>query len=315
MLARDILIQNKIAECEKKIALLHKRFPRLEEIAQEVSRLSIERIRVGLIERNTEKAKSIDKKVLNLLKEKEYILKANNLPLDIYEPDWDCPQCKDRGYIEPGVLCECFKQERYDRIFSQSGLIGNMREKTFANFNVNYYLDPAGMEKKVERCKEFAAKLIKKEPQNNLFFTGEVGRGKTHMSVAIANEVMKQGVTVIYKRIDDLLDIIREYKYQREENGPSETSQLEFLVDVDLLIIDDLGTESLTPFAENQLRMLIEDRNNLNKPWIINSNLSIKELQTKYGQRITDRIIEKTDIFAFESSMSIRELLRRGIGQ
>ena len=69
------------------------------------------------------------------------------------------------------------------------------------------------------------------------------------MSVAIANEVMKQGVTVIYKRIDDLLDIIREYKYQREENGPSETSQLEFLVDVDLLIIDDLGDGIFNTFC------------------------------------------------------------------
>ena len=157
----------------------------------------------------------------------------------------------------------------------------------------------------------FRSKVVDQEKQNNLFFTGAVGRGKTHLSLAIANEVLKQGGTVIYKRIDDLLDIIREYKFNREENPEKKGSQLEYLKKVDLLIIDDLGAENITPFAQNQLRILIEDRNNFDKAWIINSNLNFNELQDFYGQRVTDRIIEKADIFAFESEMSIRELLKK----
>lgn len=311
MIPRETLIQKKLEECEEKIALLHEKFPRLKEIAQEVSRLSYERISVGILKKNQFRAAQIDKEVKFLLKEKELILKANSIPLNIYEPEWNCPKCQDRGYSIPGVPCECYQKEKLDEIFQKSGISGNMEKKTFGNFDVSLYRDPKGMQDKVQRCKDFVVKTIKQEVQNNLFFTGAVGRGKTHLSLAIANEVLKQGGTVIYKRIDDLLDIIREYKFNREVDEPKKGFQLEHLKKVDLLIIDDLGAENITAFAQNQIRILIEDRNNFNKPWIINSNLNVNELQDYYGQRVTDRIIEKADIFSFESEISIRELLKK----
>lgn len=310
MTHREDLIQKKIQECEQKIEKLHKQFPRLQEIADEISRLSYERINVTIFNKNLTRVEKIDHEVKLLLREKELILKANSIPQNIYEPEWDCPKCKDRGYIFPGVLCECFKQERLDNIFKKSGISGNMELKTFDNFDVTFYRDIKAMEEKVRRCKEFVKKIINKEKQNNLFFTGAIGRGKTHLSLAIANEVLNQGGTVIYKRIDDLLDIIREYKFNKEMDNNEKSSQLEYLKQVELLIIDDLGAENITPFAQNQIRILIEDRNNFDKPWIICSNLNVNELQDYYGQRVTDRIIEKTDIFAFETEMSIRELLK-----
>ncbi|WP_084054390.1 ATP-binding protein [Desulfonispora thiosulfatigenes] len=297
-------------ECELRIRELHNCFPRLREISEEISKLSMQRIKVGLYEKNYSKAKIIDEQMNQLLEEKTLILKANSISLDIYEPKWNCSTCKDKGYVRPGVLCDCYKQEHFDQLFFKSGIKGNMQVQTFDNFKLSYYKDPIAMSKKIERCKDFVRKIVAKEGQNNLFFTGDVGRGKTHLSVAIANLAMNQRKTVIYKRIDDLLDIIREYKYQRDGGSLECNKQLEYLKEVDLLVIDDLGTESLTPFAETQIRMLIEDRNILDKPWIINSNLSIKNLQVKYGARITDRIIEKADIFYFESEMSIRELKR-----
>lgn len=311
MLDREALIQKKIKECELKIRALHNRFPRLEEITEEIKVLSMKRIRTGILEKNPKQTEIIDNRVRDLLQEKKLILKANSIPLSIYEPEWDCPYCKDKGYIKPGVLCKCFKQERFDEVFYQSGIKGTMKEQNFSNFDISYYKDPESMSKKVKRCQEFVKNIVLKKRQNNLFFTGNVGRGKTHLSVAISNAVMNKGKTVVYKRIDDLLDIIREYKFQRDYGNLEKNKQLESLKKVELLVIDDLGTESLTPFAETQIRMLIEDRNILEKPWIINSNLSIKDLQKKYGPRITDRIIEKADIFYFESEMSIRELKRK----
>jgi len=311
MIHREALIQKKIEECEQKINLLHKNFPRLQEIAEEVSRLSYERINVGVLKKNKFRAAQIDKEVKLLLREKELILKANAIPANIYEPEWNCSKCQDRGYITPGVLCECYRQDKLDIIFQKSGISGNMETKTFANFDVSFYRDPKAMQDKLQRCKDFANKTLNQEIQNNLFFTGAVGRGKTHLSLAIANEILKRGGTVIYKRIDDLLDIIREYKFNRDVDEPDKTLQLGYLKKVDLLIIDDLGAENITAFAQNQIRILIEDRNNFNKPWIINSNLNFNELQDYYGQRVTDRIIEKADIFSFESEMSIRELLKK----
>lgn len=308
---REVLINKKIKEWEEKIELLHKKYPRLREISQEISVLSMQRIRMGIFQKNPIKCREIDSKVKSLIKEKEFILKANSIPLAVYEPDWNCPLCKDRGYIKPGVLCKCYKQERFNQLFDESGIKGTMRDKSFSNFDVSFYKDPQGMAKKVKRCKEFVENLIHKKEQNNLFFAGEVGRGKTHLSLAIANTAIKKGITVIYKRIDDLLDVIREHKYEREFNSYEKNNQLQYLREVELLVIDDLGTENLTPFAESQIRMIVEDRNVLNKPWIINSNLVIEELSSKYGERITDRIIEKADLYYFESEMSIRELIKR----
>ncbi|MFZ5944163.1 MAG: ATP-binding protein [Bacillota bacterium] len=311
MLNREILIQRKISDCEKKIERLHESFPRLKEIADEISRLSYERINNGILKKNNSRVNEIDRQVKLLIKEKEFILKANSIADNIYEPEWDCPKCKDRGYTTPGILCECYKQERLDAFFRQSGIKGDMENQTFASFDTSYYKDPLVIEEKLRRCKKFLENLAAGEKQNNLLFLGDVGRGKTHLSAAIANESLKRGITVVYKRIEELLDIIRDNKFQREgENNPND-NQLNLLKNVDLLIIDDLGSENITPFAENQIRILIDERNNLSKPWIINSNLSISELQRNYGQRLTDRIIAKTDIFVFESEMSIREILKR----
>lgn len=310
MIQREALIQKKIEECEKKIDLLHRKFPRLQEIADEISHLSFELISVGILKKNPMRVAQIDKEVKYLLQEKALILKANSIPVSIYEPEWDCPRCQDRGFVTPGILCECYKKDKRDAIFQKSGISGNMETKTFDNFDVSFYQDVKGMLLKVERCRDFAHKVVNGEKQNNLFFTGAVGRGKTHLSLAIANLILKQGGTVIYKRIDDLLDIIREYKFNRENDESDKNLQLDYFKKVDLLIIDDLGAENVTPFAQNQIRILIEDRNNFNKPWIINSNLNINELQDYYGQRVTDRIIEKADFFSFESEMSIRELLK-----
>lgn len=311
LLDREALIKAKRDECEKKIGLLHNKFPRLKEIEEELGQLSLERIKVAILIKDSIRAQQIDKEVALLIKEKKFILKANSIPLSIYEPQWNCPKCQDKGYLEPGVICQCYQQERIDCLFKQSGITGNMKSKRFDNFDSSYYNDPISMDDKVKRCREFVHNLAKGKSQNNFLFTGAVGRGKTHLSLAIANEALLEGCTVIYYRIEDLLDAIRQYKYENDHGVMVTKNQLGLLKQADLLIIDDLGVESLTPFAENQIRMIIEDRNNLDKPWIINSNLNVEELQKTYGQRITDRIIEKSYIFSFEAPISIREILRR----
>ena len=122
MIHREVLIQRKIGECEEKIQELHKKFPRLKEIADEVSRLSYELISAGILKKNSFKTANIDKEVKLLLREKELILKANSIPINIYEPEWNCPKCEDRGFITPGVLCECYTKEKLDNIFRKSGI-------------------------------------------------------------------------------------------------------------------------------------------------------------------------------------------------
>lgn len=306
MIDRDQLRAQKQAECDARVEKLHQEIPRLEEIARAISLLSIERIRSGILQKNAARSQEIDAQVAALIAEKRQILAEHGLTMEVYKPQWNCPKCEDRGYIRPGELCTCYLQERLDESFRQSGIPENMRAYSLDNFDVTYYTDPQAMAEKVEKCRQFIQQLKDGQAQNNIILLGDVGRGKTHLSIAMANAALANGNTVIYKRIDDLLDLIREYKYDRESGEAGDGFELEQLKTCDLLVIDDLGAETVTSFAINQLRIIIEERNMRAKPWIVNTNLDLNEIQSVYGHRVADRLIEKAAIYRLDCAESIR---------
>lgn len=307
MIDRDQLRADKQAECDARVEKLHREIPRLEEIARQISLLSIERIRSGVLQKNAVRGREIDQEVAALIAEKRRILAEHNLTMDVYKPQWNCPKCEDRGYIRPGELCSCYLQERLDEAFRQSGIPENMRAYSLDNFDVTFYNDPQMAADKVEKCRQFVRQLKDGQAENNIILLGDVGRGKTHLSIAMANAALANGKTVIYKRIDDLLDLIRQYKYDRDGGeNQGEGFELEQLKTCDLLVIDDLGAETVTSFAINQLRIIIEERNMRAKPWIVNTNLDLNELQMVYGQRVADRLIEKAAIYRLDCAESIR---------
>lgn len=306
MIDRDQLRREKQNECDRVVEALHHRIPRLAEIAEEIGQLSIARIKSSIFQKNDQRSTQIDQQVNALMQEKKAILAQHGLDENIYKPQWQCPLCEDRGYIRPGELCQCYIQERLDETFQRSGIPENMRSLTFDTFNVNYYDQPTDIAEKVAKCRQLVEDIKSGKGRFNVVLLGEVGRGKTHLSVAMANAVLANRQTAIYKRIDDLLDLIREYKFDKETARHEGIFELEQLKTCDLLVIDDLGAENVTGFAINQLRIILEERNLRNKPWVINSNLSLSDLQKVYGQRVADRIIEKAVIYQLVSSESIR---------
>lgn len=298
---REELRRKKFAECEAKTEEVYQRLPRLREIEEEIKKLSFQKIQQALLKKSLKKD-GIEEKVFQLLKEKDLILEAEGIKPEFFEPDWNCKKCCDRGFTEPGVPCSCFSKEKSNILMERSGLVGEMLEKTFENFDLNYYTDPHSMQRKIQRAMEFIDNIQQGKKQQNLYLFGGVGTGKTHLSLAIANQLLKYDHSVIYKRIDDLLEIIIELKY--EDKGNKE--QLEVLKKVDLLVIDDLGAEKTSAFALNQIRIILEERANINKAIIINSNLDLNDLQKYYGPRIADRIIENFDIYELKTEESIR---------
>ena len=131
-----------------------------------------------------------------------------------------------------------------------------------------------------------------------------MGRGKTHLSAAIANAVLANGNTVLYRRASDLFDLIRQYRYEESRQLCSE--MLEQLRSCDLLVIDDLGAERTTDFVIEQLVLILEDRNYQNKPWIINSNLDLNQIKEYYTARTSDRILERARVFKLVKEKSSR---------
>lgn len=305
MTDRDELRRQKQAQCDRRIAELHKKVPRLQQIADKIAEIALVRLKSAVKMQTPVQLAALDKEMQELFRERKEILAALGLDESVYEPLWDCPICHDLGYVTPGVPCQCVLNEKKQDELTLSGITPALREKCFANFKCEYYTEPEKMAQKVEQCQKAARKIINDEPCENFVFTGDVGRGKTHLSLAVANEVFDHGKKVIYKRTNDLLEEIRTAKYENHEENA-----LEKFIACDLLVIDDFGADTASDFAKSQLRILLEERNLNHKAWIISTNLSLNMIEDIYSPRIADRLLENARIFSFESPRSIREILR-----
>lgn len=132
-----------------------------------------------------------------------------------------------------------------------------------------------------------------------LYLSETLGFGKTYLSNCIANELLKNGKTVLYQTAPILFDMILDYKFGKD-NISQEAYQNIF--NVDLLIIDDLGTESINSVKHSEIFTILNTRllnqNKITKT-IISTNLSLKELYNIYDERILSRIVGGYNICKF----------------
>jgi DNA replication protein DnaC len=120
--------------------------------------------------------------------------------------------------------------------------------------------------------------------KDNLLFYGNSGTGKTFLTHCIAKELLDRGILVIYKTAEELIKNLREV---RIENN---TDMEDLLVNCDLLIIDDLGTEQISNFTKTELFNLINKRLLKEKKMIVSTNYTLEELSKTYSERITSRL-------------------------
>jgi len=298
---RNVRRQKKIQDWEKRIKLLHEKYPRLEEISRLHTQMALELALLGLGKgRMGLSSEELEQALQSLQDEKKRIIRDNGLPENIYEVLWDCPACEDTGYVSPGVKCSCLLQEELRERYNCSGLSPEQEKQTFATFSLDWYKDKKRYSKILETCISYAEKLAAGERTTNMLLTGSVGTGKTHLCSAIANRIMDSGKSVLYLKAGRLMDLIRELKYGSDRIGyAGKPRDLQFLYDVDLLIIDDLGTESMTDFSKEQLLYILDERINNYRPWIISTNLLPNEIGQYYEDRISDRITGNAVILKF----------------
>ena len=121
---------------------------------------------------------------------------------------------------------------------------------------------------------------------------GKTGVGKTHLSLAIANRVIDRGFDVYYASIHKIMDALQKEQFSRDR---VEESIADRLYESDLLVIDDLGAEFSTQFTVAALYNIVNTRLNASRPIIINTNLSVAELEERYSQRVASRIIGSSE--------------------
>jgi len=238
---------------------------------------------------NTQKLEELKKQSNELTGIKKSILKHSGIPAT---PVYKCKKCNDTGYVD-GKLCDCVqkvaKRLSYEQLCSQMPL----KESTFLNFDILYYSNTADITGDVPKevmlgtlnaCKDFAKSF---PSGKNLLFMGACGLGKTHLSLAIANEVLNRGYGVIYGSAQNLLNDACKESFDYN----SGTEILDNLTSCDLLILDDLGSEFSTQPTKAMVYNIINTRLMNGFSTIINTNLSLKEIETIYSSRVSSRIM------------------------
>ena len=151
------------------------------------------------------------------------------------------------------------------------------------------------------KCIEFVENFDNPETRN-LLFTGNTGLGKTFMSNCIANELIKKGKNVLYQTAPVLLETVIDNKMNKYKTS-SQDDFYKNVLEADLLIIDDLGTECLNSMKLSELFSILNTRllnlNNKVTKTIISTNLNINNIFKNYEERIGSRIAGFYDIYYF----------------
>jgi DNA replication protein DnaC len=334
-----ILIQNEYEKRQKEIyddiALrkkeVYSKIPKIEEIDNEIQFTGIKYTKMILQDTNTANAlvNELREKLESLKSEKTMLLNKFSYPSNYLEPKYNCNLCKDTGYVgDVGNTqkCSCYKQKYINNLYNQSNLKLALFEN-FSMFNEEYYPDVVNEEKygirisprkNILMIKDRAFDFIENitSPDNkNLFFSGPTGVGKTFMINCIAAELINRGRTVLYQTSSSLFNTINEHKLKSFKEIEYEDSTYDNIFDVEVLIIDDLGTESPTAARYAELLNILNSRydKNLQRPCktIIATNMGVGKLHEYYDERVASRIIGSFDLFKFAGE-DIRMLKKNG---
>lgn len=219
------------------------------------------------------------------------LIKSLGYPEDYSDLHYTCDKCQDTGYIGGIKTCDCLRELIIRGRIEASAMGRLLDTQSFDNFDLDRYsYDSKVMEKmkaNLAAAKNYVRDFGKKS--ENLLLIGSTGTGKTHISSAIARELIHKGYAVIY---DSAQNIISDFESDRFRNGYGrEESKSEKYLDCPLLIIDDLGTEFQNSFTISTLYNLLNARQNRGLATILSTNLSPDELAKRYEDRIYSRIV------------------------
>lgn len=276
---------------------IYSAIPEIRLIDEKIAHTSIERAKKMIFHPDTDERDSLKAEIYNLSMEKVNLLAIHHYPIDYLDPIYHCSKCKDTGFIG-SEKCSCFEQKLIDILYHQSNLRDLVKKENFSTFQLNYYSDKGSEDKKLSPRDNILHILslshdfidtFDTEPGKNLFVYGHAGVGKTFLTNCIANELLKKGKSVIYLTAYQFFHQLEKYTFHREKE---DADPLPFLLNCDLLIIDDLGTELNNAFINSQLFLSINERMIGSKSTIISTNLSLEQINRTYSQRVFSRIIE-----------------------
>lgn len=289
--------QQALAECRRHREQAGKEIPEIFRLQQEMSKVTIKLSKVILSkeENASDVIPQIMEENLQMQNRIAILLRKNGYPEDYLVPHFFCQDCEDTGF-QNGKRCHCLETIIKKLAVEEFNQSTAMSLSTFADFDLNYYntqnrnssgmSDFETMSMILKFCQDYAASFSKTSP--SILMLGETGLGKTHLSLSIANEVLQKGYTVLYGSAQEYFLRLQNEFFGK---GKSDEDSLSTILNADLFILDDLGAEFESNFNVSAFYNIVNSRLNQRKPTIINTNLTVREIESRYSNRVLSRLM------------------------
>ncbi|MCH5345112.1 MAG: ATP-binding protein [Acetatifactor sp.] len=277
---------------EERRAQVYRECPELQELDSSVGSTSVTQARL-LLDGDDSALATLRSSLKEIADRRKKLLAAVGYPEDYLEPIYDCPDCQDTGYRQTSdglrEKCHCFRRQEISLLYEQSNIQDMVSRENFSTLSYSYYQgeDLERFQKAVQICQNFVQNF--KQDYQNLFFYGTVGTGKSFLSGCVANELLGQGMSVIYFSASGLFETLAKYAFSTKEKDALSAFYND-LYNCDLVIVDDLGTEVTNSFVTSQLFACLNERHLRKHSTIISTNLSLEELRDRYSDRVFSRV-------------------------
>ena len=252
-----------------------------------------------------EKAQEGDAEVIRALRpaikkireEKRVLLERAGYSPEDLEAHYSCTLCRDSGIFE-GKKCRCFMKVQGEILYKQSKMGEILERENFSRFQLERF---DNTERKAQTGNKTVREYMKEirdyfygycqnypENQGNFIFTGGTGTGKTFFLHCIAKALLDRGVSVLYFTAEGLFNHFSRLMREGIED--------EFVEEVDVLLLDDLGTEFSNSFTASRFFNLLNQRILTRKTMMISTNLNFKDLREFYSDRVVSRMMSDYEI-------------------
>ena len=294
----DIIRSDNQAEHQRRLSLVYARAPELRRLDETMRRQMTELVRLTISRPADlkERLAALEKDNLDIQVRRAELLVENGWPVEYLDDIYACPKCRDSGVYEGGV-CSCLEKLYNKELTKELGTLLQHGDESFARFDLNYYdaapvngVSPREtMTMVLEACRKFADNFP--AVSANLLFQGGTGLGKTFLSACIARVVAGKGYSVCYDSAAAALGAFELQKFSRyPEESEAAAARVRRMLDCDLMILDDLGTEMVSSVSISALYTLLNTRLVNGNKMIISTNGSDEELLKKYTPQIYSRI-------------------------